>query len=137
MPLDLTELQSSLRIWAEDVFDGAVDGMMNALDDVVPHGEDQGREGVRLAESRRVDRFGGLSAEIAYEADHASYTDEGTPPHKIEGNPLLAFHWNGQLVIVHSVNHPGTAGTRWWTNTFSDSIWGQALQEAADRTTFR
>lgn len=38
--------------------------------------------------------------------------ENDTPPHKIEGNPLLAFEWNGRMMILHSVQHPGTKGKK-------------------------
>lgn len=33
-----------------------------------------------------------------------------TRPHRIEGNPFLAFHWKrvGRFMVVRSVNHPGS-----------------------------
>jgi len=36
--------------------------------------------------------------------------EKGSRPHKIEGNPLLAFNWpsEGVFVITRSVQHPGT-----------------------------
>lgn len=36
------------------------------------------------------------------------HVDEGTRPHKIEGNPFLSFQINGATIITRSVNHPGT-----------------------------
>lgn len=36
--------------------------------------------------------------------------EKGSRPHKIEGNPLLAFNWPGKgFIITHSVQHPGTS----------------------------
>lgn len=37
--------------------------------------------------------------------------EKGSRPHRIEGNPLLAFNWpaQGVFVITHSVEHPGTS----------------------------
>jgi len=36
--------------------------------------------------------------------------EKGSRPHKIEGNPLLAFDWPGHgFIITHSVQHPGTS----------------------------
>lgn len=37
-------------------------------------------------------------------SEYALFVHEGTGPHKITGNPFLAF--NG--IVVRSVNHPGT-----------------------------
>jgi hypothetical protein len=41
---------------------------------------------------------------------YALYVHEGTKPHVIEGNPLLAFTWHGEQVFFASVNHPGYKG---------------------------
>jgi hypothetical protein len=36
--------------------------------------------------------------------------ENGSRPHPIEGNPLLAFNWPGKgFIITHSVQHPGTS----------------------------
>jgi hypothetical protein len=45
---------------------------------------------------------------------YALFVEEDTKPHVIEGNPTLAFHWNGPegfgLYFFQSVQHPGTMG---------------------------
>ncbi len=131
MSLDVSDMLSAVSDWAEEVHGDAVGVIQRNLDDVRPY-----RDG-ELAASETLADFGRLHTEIAYTAEHASYTDEGTSPHKIEGNPLLAFDWDGDFVIVHSVNHPGTQGTRWFSDTMTDSTWGDALEEAAARVPFR
>ncbi len=40
--------------------------------------------------------------------DRFIFLEDGTRPHKIQGNPLLAFTIGGRKVVVRSVNHPGT-----------------------------
>ena len=39
-----------------------------------------------------------------------SFIIDGTRPHAIVGNPILAFYWEkvGRMVFTHSVAHPGT-----------------------------
>lgn len=54
-------------------------------------------------------------------AEHYKYVDEGTKPHKITGNPFLAFQINGANIVVRSVNHPGTK-PRNLTNKTEDYI---------------
>jgi len=49
------------------------------------------------------------------------FVDQDTKPHKIVGNPLLAFQWRGKLVIRHSVNHPGTTGQQFRRKTLDNS----------------
>jgi hypothetical protein len=40
----------------------------------------------------------------------AGFLENGTPPHRIEGNPVLAFEMNGSVVFARYVDdHPGTA----------------------------
>lgn len=58
-----------------------------------------------------------ISRTIRSPADYSSYVDEGTPPHRIEGKPLLAFTASdGTKVVVRYVNHPGTPRTGWWSD---------------------
>jgi hypothetical protein len=128
--LDVTDFARTLDTWAEEVHDDALRGMQERLTDVAP--VDTG-----FLRDESVTVFAhALSGTIVYEADYASFTDEGTDPHRIEGNPLLAFEIDGELVIVHSVEHPGTTGTRWWSDTMTDDVWAEALEEAAARVAF-
>lgn len=71
-------------------------------------------------------------------APYAGYTDAGTEPHIIEGNPLLYFYWDriGQFMVLPYVNHPGTTGTRWFNGGEPDGEpmagrWERALTAAA------
>ena len=71
-------------------------------------------------------------------AAYAGYTDAGTEPHIIQGNPLLYFYWDrvGRFVALPYVNHPGTQGTQWFNGGDPDgepmaSRWGRALAEVA------
>lgn len=47
-------------------------------------------------------------AKIEAKMPYASYVEEGTKPHRIEGNPFLAFIWKGEQVFFRYVNHPGS-----------------------------
>lgn len=60
----------------------------------------------------------------------AKYQDEGTRPHEIRGNPLLAFQWHGRTVIVRSVHHPGSTHYRGW---FSDVMTTENYTETLRR----
>lgn len=39
---------------------------------------------------------------------YAYFVHQGTQPHPIYGNPVLAFEWNGEMVFFRSVMHPGS-----------------------------
>lgn len=56
-------------------------------------------------------RFAPAWAVVAV-APYAMFVHEGTRPHPIRGNPLLAFWWAkiGSFVVLARVNHPGTTG---------------------------
>lgn len=74
----------------------------------------------------------GATASVTFTADHASFQDEGTGPHTIQGSPFLAFEIGGQTVIVRSVQHPGSTKNRgWFTDRFNE-LAEPALQAAAD-----
>lgn len=66
-----------------------------------------------------------VEATIFCLADYATYTDAGAPPHRIYGNPWLAFFWEREGVdVVFStreggpafVEHPGQTGTGWFNH---------------------
>lgn len=131
MSADFSELRSALEDWAEEVHRAAFDEFADESVDQAPVGSGD-REGVALRDSQERVRFDGLTAELAFTAEHASWTDEGTAPHRIDGNPLLAFEVDGETVIVRFVDHPGTDGTQWWTNFVTDTNWAAYVQDAAD-----
>lgn len=56
------------------------------------------------------------SGSVFCDAKYAEWTDAGSEPHLIEGNPLLHFYWDriGKEVWFHFVNHPGSPGTQWF-----------------------
>ncbi len=83
-----------------------------------------------------VDEFA-ASCTVFSAAPYAGYTDAGTVPHLIVGNPYLYFYWDrvGKFMVLPYVNHPGTAGTQWFNSGEPDgepmaSRWEQALNEA-------
>lgn len=63
----------------------------------------------------------GNSGIVETTAGYGKFVDEDTGPHKITGNPLLAFIWRGKLTIRHSVNHPGTKGQQFRRKTLDNS----------------
>lgn len=86
------------------------------------------------------------SGEIFCTAEYAEWTDAGSEPHQIPGQPWLAFFWekaNADVVFStrdgHEpayVNHPGSPGTRWFTGGVADgepmaSRWERACIQAA------
>ena len=54
------------------------------------------------------DSIGNNDSEIWTSSKYYKYVNDGTKPHKIEGNPFLKFQINGVTIITRSVNHPGT-----------------------------
>lgn len=57
---------------------------------------------------------------VGSEEPHAYLHHEGTEPHRIEGNPVLSFMWNGDRVFFRSVQHPGTRPNRFLTDSLQD-----------------
>jgi len=70
----------------------------------------------KLSESivkRMYETPAGLDVVIAAQQPYAIFVHEGTKPHVIQGNPILAFNWgngpNGAgTYFFRSVHHPGT-----------------------------
>jgi hypothetical protein len=77
---------------------------------------------------------GTASVTIACPVEYASYTDEGTEPHDIFGNPLLVFTGrDGTLVFTHHVDwvpDGGVEQNRGWWSTTMETDWTDALTEA-------
>lgn len=68
------------------------------------------RRGIKMTQSRDIRGQWASGYDVTSNAPHTLYVIKGTRPHKITGNPLLAFFWPkvGQFVVFRSVNHPGT-----------------------------
>lgn len=73
----------------------------------------------------------GTVATLTYDAEHASFQDDGTGPHEIRGNPYLAFSVGGVNIVVRSVQHPGSTKNKGW---FSDRTqeWPEFVQREID-----
>lgn len=93
---------------------GATDIVEKNMIDVVP---------VKTGELKNsiTKRVVGPTGIVETNSGYGKFVDEDTEPHKITGNPLLAFHWRGKLTIRHSVNHPGTKGQQFRRKTLTNS----------------
>lgn len=130
MSLDTRSFIAEMRSWADQVRVRAVEEMAADLDRDVPVAPEGGGA---LRRSQEIRHLGVDRSEIVYPPEYASYTDEGTDAHEIRGRPLLAFPWDGTLVVVHSVQHPGTQGTHWWSDVMNDDGYDNALNAAAEQ----
>ncbi len=75
--------------------------------------------------------FGRISAPVI----QAKTTDQGSPPHPIEGRPLLRFWWpNGprgpRIYFYRFVNHPGNAPMNWWLPALREAFGPTLLAKA-------
>ncbi len=68
------------------------------------------RRGINTTQSRDVRGRYSTGYDVTSNAPHTLFVIKGTRPHKITGNPLLAFFWPkmGSNVVFRSVHHPGT-----------------------------
>jgi hypothetical protein len=128
---EITGLLQAVKSWAEETTALAAQKMGELLDDQVPVATGA------LRDSQVIEETGDNEWQVVYEADYAEVSDTGSAPHEIVGNPLLAFEWEGELVIVHSVQHPGTPRTGWFTDTFTDENWTRCLEDAGSEVEFR
>lgn len=133
MPVDMSQLVSALSDQVVPITDDAAQAMERDIALSAP--VDTGALS-RSGQVTTVPNGAGATATLIFTEDYASYLDEGTGPHTITGNPLLAFEWGGQTVIVHSVQHPGSTK---WVGWFSgkaedDSLWGTIVQSVLDST---
>ena len=85
-----------------------------------------------LEESESVFRVG-----IGATAEQASWTDSGTDPHPIpiDSTGPWPMHWEDDMrgeVFAWHVEHPGYAGSFWFTDTTSEDAWAEELSIAFD-----
>lgn len=140
MTVDVSDFHDALLDWTNRAAGQALEGMRNLSRERAPYGaSEEGHAGPHLVDTEEttiLEEGEIWVGELAYTAEHASYLDEGTGPHLIEGNPLLSFMWQGRRVIVHSVQHPGsTMHVGWFSNTVTDDAWASELETAMDAET--
>lgn len=128
------QLETLIRDWAAEVAATAADLVFDATQALCP--EDEGT----LRASGTLDRAGDTSYTIIY--DDVGFTDEGPQPHRIEGNPLLAFDWPEQGLFpavfrhVNWVPGPGVEANKGWftERAATQEQWENSLMIAADAT---
>lgn len=126
MSVDSSALRTLLRDTAATGFADACETMAGFTRDEAPVDTGATRDSVTVTPGAGPPS---LSATLDVPTPQAQWCDEGTGPHPIVGNPLLAFEWQGRTVIVHSVNHPGsTKHVGWFSQrTVTDARWADAL----------
>lgn len=133
MAVDMSDLIAQIENTAAEAFVSAQDAFIELLIEAAP------RNTGALGESFQatVGSAGTvITGTIVNTQQYASMVDEGTAPHEIQGNPLLAFDVGGVTVIVHSVQHPGTDPDGFWTDNMTDEQWAFLLQEAFESLSF-
>lgn len=132
-------LREIVEEYASAVVREAAEALLDAAEEAAP--EDSGD----LKASRRGPEYADtgtsrITALIFFDAEYATYTDEGTEPHQIRAKnyEFLRFQWENGPDTMRSpdgffyfkeVNHPGTTGTKWFTETVEK--WMDFVQEAA------
>lgn len=123
MTVDVSGLLDQIETYALEIGHVCASELEAIVKDAAPVGE-TGQ--LRDAITAEVTGAGGGSVSILVDspAEASSWTDEGTDPHRIEGNPLLAFDWpagpTGGLWIGHGVNHPGNPAQNWFGDPMPD-----------------
>lgn len=130
---DTSELLAQIENLGSEAFVSAQDAFIQLLIEAAPIDTGVLRESFQAT----VGSAGTIvTGTITNTQEYSSFTDTGTAPHEITGNPYLAFSVGGVDVVVTSVQHPGTAGTNWWTDNMTDEQWAFLLQEALDSLSF-
>jgi len=125
----MADLNLEVRAYADRVALAAAADMLRDTDRRAP---------VRTGQLRGtgdIVRKGSGRVEIRYPAEYASFTDTGTRPHTIRprNRKVLRFRVGSTLVYTRRVDHPGTRGTRWYSDVVNLSGWQAALRRAAGR----
>ena len=129
--MPITGLEADLRVAATDILFEAGQAIMDALVEAAPVGETgelrDSAYGPAIDEST-------LTVTVGFEAPQADWTNEGTPPHGEDGNPVMTFFWengpNGAGVYSFThVNHPGIVASHWFDDIIEE--WDSYVEDAA------
>lgn len=131
MSVDLSAVIADLENGAADALADTAQALANEANLKAPIGEtgDLSR-GAQVTQNPSPGAF--MTATVENDTPYASFVDEGTGAHPIDGNPFLAFTVGGQRVVVRHVNHPGTSPQPFWTDTFNESTFADQLQASLD-----
>ncbi len=64
----------------------------------------------------QAELIGPHTLRVSANTPQAVFTDQGTRPHRIEGNPVLRWFVAGEARFARYVEHPGTTATHWFSN---------------------
>lgn len=134
MGVDTGELVAELRALGREALQEATDEIKSRLEERCPVSDDGDDHMVNHIEATEVvDEGDSFSSTITVAKEYASFTDEGTDAHEIHGQPWLVFEGNDGLVFLNDnhgnfVNHPGTQGTNWWSDTMDE--WPEIIEAA-------
>lgn len=131
---DTSATKARLEKWAQRVFFDAAQSMADKDTRDVP------RDTGALAQTRRLQiNETAYTASVEYPGDLPNWLEDGTGPHRIDGNPLLAFNWPkaGGVVFLRHVNHPGSRKqVGWFTNTWNEDTFRLFLEFAVQKVAF-
>lgn len=133
MSADASQLRYALQRWQRLVFDDAAHELLTGPETVVPVATGATVAAGNVGDVSESQGF--VSGVLAFPTPQALFTNDGTRPHRIEGNPLLSFYWPkiGRRVTVRYVNHPGNKATHWFDEAMKDQRWGDLLERAMGR----
>lgn len=125
---DVTGTLKKLENHAANIHFAAEQAITADLDDVVNVDTGGLKKSRRIARSQTSQT---IRTEITYPPKTANWTDEGTRPHTIHGQPILRFVKGGKVIYARKVNHPGNKPYRWWSKTMTRRNWQRALKTAS------
>lgn len=129
--MEIIGLEDDVRRIALEVLTDAANATMADLVNAAPVDTGELRDSAYGPEINEE----GLSATVGFTAPQADFTDQGVQPHEIRGvNGHLSFFWangpNGPgQYTFDSVQHPGQAGSDWFTGVIDD--WQSYVDDAA------
>lgn len=129
MSVDVSRVKDRLRFVVEDAMLVGTDQTRSDIAGAAP--VRSGRLADAFQQSVAVSATS-VTARISNDTGYARYVVEGTGPHEIRAVEArsLAFYWPraGRMVFAKSVQHPGTAPNRFWSDglaRWADNVRGQ------------
>lgn len=129
MPVDVSDLVATIEEIGAEAFVEAQQSLGDEAREAAPVDTGELRDSLELV----VNGSGTvIFGSIAFTAPQAGWTNDGTQPHGIDGNPVLVFEIGGVTIFASHVDHPGNAGSHWFDQAVSDDTWAQHVQAALD-----
>lgn len=131
------DLQLILTEYADALFEASAESFRDLARDRAPEATGALKNSGEIEVNYHSSGTTTVVGRVIFDSEYASFTDVGADPHEIWPSraKALRFNWpdgpdGDRIYYFGHVNHPGQAGTNWFSTTTEQ--WSEIVQDAID-----